>query len=154
MNPDLAVRRDRTIEVLSIQSTAGYRFRATMVVSLAALALVLAMVGVFGVLAYSVQQRRREIGVRIALGASGARVMGLVFRDAGAMIAAGVIAGIALAAVSSRVIAAFLFGVDPLDPLTFVSVPAVILLTAIGAAAIPAWRASRIDPVVAFRQDG
>ena len=154
INPDLPVRRDRTIEVLSIQSTAGYRFRATMVVSFAALALVLAMVGVFGVLAYTVQQRRREIGVRIALGASGVRVMGLVFRDAGAMIAAGVVAGVALAAVSSRVIAAFLFGVDALDPLTFVSVPAVILITAIGAAAVPAWRASRIDPVVAFRQDG
>jgi putative ABC transport system permease protein len=154
LNPDVPVRRDRTIETLSIQSTAGYRFRATMVGGFAALALALAMIGVFGVLAYTVQQRRREIGVRIALGASGARVMWLVFRDAGAMIAAGVIGGVALAAFASRMIAAFLFGVDPLDPMTFVAVPVVILITAIGAAAIPAWRASRIDPVVAFRQDG
>ena len=77
------MRRDRTIETLSIQSTAGYRFRATMVGGFAALALVLAMVGVFGVLAYSVQQRRREIGVRIALGANAVQVMSLVFRDAG-----------------------------------------------------------------------
>jgi putative ABC transport system permease protein len=153
IDPDVPVRRDRTIETLAIQSTAGYRFRATMVGSFAALALVLAMVGVFGVLAYSVQQRRREIGVRIALGANALQVMSLVFRDAGVMIATGATAGIALAAFSSRVIAAFLFGVDPLDPLTFVGVPVVILITAIAAAAVPAWRASRIDPVVAFRQD-
>jgi putative ABC transport system permease protein len=154
IDQDVPVRRDRTLEVLSIQSTAGYRFRAVMAGSFAVLALALAMIGVFGVLAYAVQQRRREIGVRIALGANGSRIMWLVFRDAGAMIAAGAIAGIALAAFSSRVIAAFLFGVDPLDPLTFVSVPVIILLTAIAAAAVPAWRASRIDPVVAFRQDG
>jgi putative ABC transport system permease protein len=154
VDPDVPVRRDRTLEVLSIQSTAGYRFRATMVASFAALALVLAMIGVFGVLAYTVQQRRREIGVRIALGATGSRVMWLVFSDAGWMIATGAIVGVALAALSSHVIATFLFGVDPLDPLTFLSVPLVILVTAIVAAAIPAWRASRIDPVVAFRQDG
>jgi putative ABC transport system permease protein len=154
IDQDVPVRRDRTIETLAIQSTAGYRFRATMVGSFAALALVLAMVGVFGVLAYSVQQRRREIGVRIALGANAMQVMSLVFRDAGVMIATGAIAGIALAVFASRLIAAFLFGVDPLDPLTFVAVPVVILLTAIAAAAIPAWRASRIDPAVAFRQDG
>jgi len=153
IDQDVPVRRDRTIETLAIRSTAGYRFRATMVGSFAVLALVLAMVGVFGVLAYSVQQRRREIGVRIALGANGPNIMWLVFRDAGVMIAAGAIAGIVLAVLSSRVIAAFLFGVDPLDPLTFAGVPVIILITAIAAAAVPAWRASRIDPVVAFRQD-
>jgi putative ABC transport system permease protein len=70
------------------------------------------------------------------------------------MIASGIILGVVLAAVSGRLIATFLFGVDPLDPLTFVSVPAVILLTAIVAAAAPAWRASRINPAVAFRHDG
>ena len=154
IDPDVPVRRDRTLEVLSIQSTAGYRFRATMVGTFAALALVLAMVGVFGVLAYTVQQRQREIGVRMALGATSARVMWLVFRDAGWMIATGAIVGVVLAAFSGRLVATFLFGVDPLDPLTFVSVPAVILLTAIVAAAAPAWRASRINPAVAFRHDG
>jgi putative ABC transport system permease protein len=154
LNPDIPVRRDRTLEVLSIQSTAGYRFRAIMAGSFAVLALALAMIGVFGVLAYTVQQRRREIGVRIALGANASRIVWLVFRDAGVMIAAGVIAGVALAAFFSRVIAAFLFGVNPLDPLTFAGVPIVILITAAAAAAVPAWRASRIDPVIAFRQDG
>jgi putative ABC transport system permease protein len=154
LDPDLPVRRDRTIEVLAIQSTAGYRFRASMVGTFAGLALVLAMVGVFGVLAYTVQQRQREIGVRMALGATSARVMWLVFRDAGAMIAAGAAVGVGLAALSGHVIATFLIGVDPLDPLTFLSVPVVILLTAFAAAAAPAWRASRISPAVAFRQDG
>jgi putative ABC transport system permease protein len=154
VDPDLPVRRDRTLEVLSIQSTAGYRFRATMVGAFAALALVLAMIGVFGVLAYTVQQRQREIGIRMALGATSPRVMWLVFRDAGGMIATGAIIGMALAAVAGQLIATFLFGVDPLDPLTFFSVPVIILLTAILSAAMPAWRASRINPVVAFRHDG
>ena len=152
IDPDAPVRRDRTIERLSIESTAGYRFRAKMVGTFAVLALLLAMVGVFGVLAYTVQQRQREIGVRMALGATTARVMWLVFRDAGTMIATGAVVGVVLAGLSGRLIATFLFRVDPLDPLTFVSVPVVILLTAIVAAAAPAWRASRINPVEAFRQ--
>jgi putative ABC transport system permease protein len=154
IDPDLPVRRDRTLETLSIESTAGYRFRAKIVGTFAALALALAMVGVFGVLAYTVQQRRREIGVRMALGATSTGVMWLVFRDAGRMIATGTLAGIVLAGVSGRLLGTFLFGVDPLDPLTFVSVPVVILLTAIAAAAAPAWRASRINPVEAFRHEG
>jgi putative ABC transport system permease protein len=118
------------------------------------LALALAMVGVFGVLAYTVQQRQREIGVRIALGATSGRVMWVVFRDAGRMIATGAIVGMVLAGFSGRLVAALLFDVHPLDPLTFMSVPVVILLTAIIAAAAPAWRASRINPVDAFRHDG
>jgi len=154
IDPDSPVRRDRTLETLSVESTAGYRFRAKMVGTFAALALVLATVGVFGVLAYTVQQRQREIGVRMALGATSARVMWLVFRDAGWMIATGAIAGVVLARFSGRLIATFLFGVDPLDPLTFASVPVVILFTAIVAAAAPAWRASRINPIEAFRHDG
>ena len=153
IDPDLSVRRDRTLEVLSIQSTAGYRFRATMVGTFAALALVLAMVGVFGALAYAVQQRQREIGVRMALGATSGNVMWAVFRDAGVMVAAGAIVGVVLAAFAGSLISTFLFGVDPLDPLTFLTVPAVIGCTALVAAAAPAWRASRTDPVIAFRQE-
>ena len=125
-----------------------------MVGTFAVLALALAMVGVFGVLAYTVQQREREIGVRMALGATSARVMWMVFFDGGRMIATGVIVGIVLAGFSGRLISAFLFGVDPLDPLTFASVPLTILVTAFIAAAAPAWRASRISPVDAFRQNG
>ena len=154
IDPDIPVRRDRTIETLSIESTAGYRFRAQMVGTFAAVALLLAMVGVFGVLAYAVQQRQREIGVRMALGATAFRVTWLVFRDAGWMIATGAAVGIVAAALSGRLVTTFLFGVDPLDPLTFLTVPLVIAITAMAAAAAPAWRAARINPVDAFRYDG
>jgi putative ABC transport system permease protein len=153
-DPDVPVRRDRTLETLSIQSTAGYRFRATMVGTLAVLALVLAMVGVFGVLAYAVQQRQREIGVRIALGATSRRVVWLILREAGVMIVAGATVGVVLAGLLGRTLSSFLYGVDALDPLNFVVVLAVLLLTAGLAAAAPAWRASRVNPVTAFRQDG
>src|SRR4029078_9604016 len=135
IDPDLPVRRDRTLESLSVESTAGHRFRAKMVGTFAVLALVLAMVGVFGVLACTVEQRQREIGVRMALGATSARVMWLVFRDARWVVASGALARGVLARPLGRLIATFLVGVDPLDPLTFASVPIVILFTAIAAAA-------------------
>ena len=154
IDPDLPVRRDRTLERLSIESTAGYRFRAKMVAIFGVLALVLAMVGVFGVLAYTVEQRQREIGVRMALGATSARVIWLVLRETGSMTAIGAIAGMGLAGLSGRLIATFLYGVTPLDPLTFGTVPVAILLTTTVAAAAPAWRATRINPVQAFRNDG
>ena len=152
-DPNTPVRRDRTLEFLSVQSTAGYRFRAIVVGTFASLALVLALVGVFGVLTYSVQQRRREFGVRIALGASGSSVLGLVLRDAATMIAAGALVGLAGAFVLSKTISAFLFGVQPIDPVTFVGVVVVLAVTAVLAAAAPAWRAARVDPAVAFRND-
>ena len=134
-DPNTPVRRDRTLEFLSVESTAGYRFRAAMVGTFAGLALVLALVGVFGVLAYSVQQRRREFGVRIALGASGSSVLGLVLRGAATMIAAGTLVGLGLALVLSKTISAFLFGVQPIDPVTFVGVVLVLAVTAALAAA-------------------
>jgi ABC-type antimicrobial peptide transport system permease subunit len=91
--------------------------------------------------------------VRIALGATSGNVMWTVFRDAGAMVATGAVVGVVLAGLSGHLISTFLFGVDPLDPLTFLTVPGLILCTALVAAAAPAWRASRVDPVVAFRQE-
>jgi putative ABC transport system permease protein len=150
-DPNTPVRRDRTLEFLSVESTAGYRFRAAMVGTFAALALLLALVGVFGVLAYSVQQRRREFGVRIALGASGSSVLGLVLRGAARMIATGSLAVLRLALALSKTISAFLFGVQPIDPVTFAGVALVLAVTAALAAAAPAWRAARVDPVVAIR---
>jgi putative ABC transport system permease protein len=152
-DPNTPVRRDRTLDFLSIQSTAAYRFRAGIVGVFAGLALVLAMVGVFGVLAYSVQQRQREFGVRVALGATSPSILWLVMSSAGRMIAIGGAAGLALAFLMARSISAFLFGVPPIDPVTFVSVAALLACTAVAAAAAPAWRAARIDPVVTFRAD-
>jgi ABC-type antimicrobial peptide transport system permease subunit len=129
------------------------RFRAVMVMTFAALALLLAMVGVFGVLSYGVQQRTREFGVRIALGASAGTILKMVLATAARVIGAGALIGLVLAALLAQSIAIFLFGVTPLDPRTFVGVVIVLGATAAIASLIPAYRASRIDPVVAFRSE-
>jgi putative ABC transport system permease protein len=143
----------RTLTTIRTQATARHRFRAVLVGAFAMLALVLALIGVFGVLAYSVQQRSREFGLRIALGASAASVLRLVMSSAGGVVAAGLVIGLAAAAVLSRLMAAFLFGVQPIDPMTFLLVAVVLAATAMIAVAAPAWRASRIDPAVAFRAE-
>jgi putative ABC transport system permease protein len=152
-DPNTPVRRERTLELLGVQATAGYRFRATMAGAFALLALVLAMVGVFGVLAFAVQQRRREFGVRIALGASAASVLGLVMRSGGRLIAIGTAIGLLAAVLLARMLETFLFRVEPLDPVTFVAAAVVLLITAAVATAVPAYRATRVDPVTAFRMD-
>jgi putative ABC transport system permease protein len=152
-DPNTPVRRDRTLQDLSVFSTAGYRFRAAIVGIFAALALALAMIGVFGVLAYSVQQRQREFGVRVALGATGPSILWLVVESAGRLIAVGGALGLVLALVLGRSIAAFLFGVPPVDPVTFGGVALVVVLTAAVASAAPAWHAARVDPVVMFRAE-
>jgi putative ABC transport system permease protein len=143
----------RTLDEVARDATARPRFRAVMVVTFAALALLLAMVGVFGVLAYSVEQRSREFGVRIALGASPANVLGLVMNGAARVIAAGVVVGLVLAAALGQTVSSFLFGVRPVDPLTFGAATLVALVTAIVATAVPALRATRVDPVEAFRSE-
>ena len=142
-----------TLSDVAFEATARHRFRAVLVLTFSGLALVLAMVGVFGVISYAVQQRRREFGVRVALGATTRQVLGLVLGGAARMIGVGAIIGLASAALLSRTIAAFLFGVQPLDPITFGSVIALLVLMAGMAAAIPALRAARVDPVEAFRTE-
>jgi putative ABC transport system permease protein len=119
----------------------------------ALLALVLAMVGLFGVLAYSVQQRTREFGVRIALGADATKVLVLVLGNAARMIGLGVVIGLTLALAFAQSVAAFLFGVEPRDPMTFGAVSLVLVLTAMVACVVPALRAVRVDPVEAFRNE-
>jgi putative ABC transport system permease protein len=140
-----------TLEDIAWAATGRHRFRAVMVVAFAALALVLAMVGVFGMLAYSVQQRVRDIGVRRALGATTNDVLRLVIVNAVRVIATGAAIGLALSAVSGRLIEAMLFGVRPLDLATFAFVTVVLAVTAALSIAGPAWRAARIDPAVALR---
>ena len=136
-----------------MQSTAGYRFRASIVGTFAAVAIVLAMIGVFGVLAYSVQQRQREFGVRVALGATASRILWLVLGSAGRLIAVGGAIGVVLAMMLGQSIATFLFGVAPVDPVTLGVTIGVVVLTGALAAAVPAWRAARVDPVLMFRAD-
>jgi putative ABC transport system permease protein len=153
IDSNVPVRRERTLTDLATMTRAPHRFRAVIVGMFASLALLLAMVGIFGVLAYAVEQRTREFGVRIALGASAANVLGLVLGSAARVIVTGGVVGIAAAAALSRTISTFLFGVEPLDPATFASVGVVLAVTAAIAAAAPAWRATRVDPVEAFRAE-
>ena len=147
----VSVRDIRTLQQIDWAATGRHRFRAVLVGAFAALALVLAMVGVFGILAYSVQQRVRDLGVRRALGASTNDVVRLVVTGAARVVAAGAVIGLVLAALFSRLLVTVLFGVQPLDPVTFAAVTAILFVA--GAASIvgPAWRASRIDPAVALR---
>jgi putative ABC transport system permease protein len=147
------VTQVRTLDEVAQQATARPRFRAVMVGTFAALALLLAMVGVFGILAYSVQQRVREFAVRMALGASMTDVLGLVVGSAVRVIAAGALIGLALAAALGQSLATILFGVQPLDSITFASVMIVVALTAAMATVAPAWRATRTDPAVALRSE-
>jgi putative ABC transport system permease protein len=153
IDPQQPVTRVMTLDDVVWRASARPRFRAVLVATFATLALVLAMIGVFGVLAYSVQQRWREFGVRIALGASVGQVLRLVAGAAARVVGVGIGLGLVAAAALASSISAFLFGVQPIDPLTFAAVALVLAVTAALAAAAPAWRASRVDPVVAFRND-
>ena len=149
----VSVRSVRTLEDVAREATSSYRFRAILVLTLAALALVLSMVGVFGILAYSVQQRIRDFGVRRALGASRADVVRLVVRSAARVVAGGTAIGLILSAAASRLLGTVLFGVQAWDPVTFVMVPIVLVVTAAAATVGPAWRATRIDPAAALRSE-
>jgi putative ABC transport system permease protein len=149
----VSVRSVQTLDDVASDATSRYRFRAQLVVAFAALALILAMVGLFGVVSYSVQQRTRDFGLRRALGATTADVMRLVIRRAATVIAVGAVVGLTLAFTLGRLLATMLFGVRPLDPATFAGVVAVVALTAALSMAGPAWRATRVDPIRALRQD-
>ena len=140
-----------TIEDVEWAATGRHRFRAVMVSAFAALAVILAMVGVFGILAYSVQQRIRDFGVRRALGATTGDVLRLVVTGAAKVVVAGVVIGLLLSAAFARLITSMLFGVQPLDFLTFATVTIVLGVMTAVAVAGPAWRAARIDPAQALR---
>jgi putative ABC transport system permease protein len=148
-----ALQRPRTIETITYEATARPRFRAVLVGAFAVLALTLATVGVFGVLAQLVQQRMREFGVRVALGASRANVIGLVLRYAARIALSGVAAGLVAAFLLGRLLSTLIFPISPSDPVTYVVAPLVELLTAAVACVAPAWRATRVDPATAFRED-
>jgi putative ABC transport system permease protein len=119
----------------------------------AATALVLAAIGVYGLISYSVAQRTREIGIRVALGARPGQVVAPIVREGMTLAVIGVALGIAGAAAVTRLIASFLFGVEPNDPLTFAAVAALLLLVALLASYVPSRRALRVDPLTALRAE-
>jgi putative ABC transport system permease protein len=143
----------RTIATIGYEANSAARFRAVLIGAFALLVLTLAVVGVFGVLAYSVQQRVREFGVRIALGATTRNVLAMVCGGTARILGVGIVAGLVVAAAVGRSMSALLFGVQSADPLTFAGVAALLAVTAALATAVPAFRAAKVDPIVALRQD-
>ena len=153
LDPRLPVANVRLMTDVVDASMATPRLTGTLLTIFAGLALVLAAVGVAGVLAYLVSRRRREIGIRMALGASRANVLGLIVRRGVLYAGAGIAAGIAAALFLTRLMEGLLFGVAPRDPLTFVAVSAILLVIAVVASLIPALRAARVDPLEALRSE-
>ena len=128
-----------------------HRFRAVLVLAFASLALLLAMVGVFGILAWSVQQRVRDFGVRMAVGATANDVLRLVLRGALVLTVSSLLIGLLLAVPMGRWMASVLYGVSPFDPLTLAMVMLVLALTTLLATLVPALKAARVHPVEAMR---
>ncbi len=153
IDPDLPMYRVRTMAERLDESVARRRFAMLRLSLFAALALGLAAVGVYGVLAYLVSQGTRDFGIRLALGATPGEIGRLIVRSGMAVTAAGALIGVAGAFLLARFIEALLFGVAPADPVTFVAIPVILMLVALAASVLPAWRAARIDPVVCLRGD-
>jgi ABC-type antimicrobial peptide transport system permease subunit len=153
IDPNLAIADIHTMREVVSQANARRLFQTTLLTIFAAIALLLALVGFYGLLAYSVKQRTAEIGVRIALGASRARVLGMVLRQGFQLAAVGLLIGLAGAIAFTRILSSLLYQVSTLDSVTFMVVPALLLLVMLPAALIPAWRATGVEPVSALRYE-
>jgi putative ABC transport system permease protein len=149
----LAVAHVRSLNEVVSEATARQDFNMTLLTVFSAIALVLAAIGVYGMLSYSVQQRSQEIGIRVALGAGRQDVMGMIVKQGMLLACLGILLGLAGAIGLARLLTALLFGVKPYDPMTFLAVAAVLALTALAACWIPARRATRLDPLVALRYE-
>ena len=153
LNPSLPVPEVRTLEDHVAGSIADRRLRVLPAAGFASLALAVAMVGLFGALARAVAERRHELAIRAAVGASPGRLVRLVLRSALAVTGAGLAAGLLAAAATGRGLASLLYGVGPYDPATLAAAAAAVVLAALAASAIPARRAARLDPMVVLRAD-
>jgi predicted permease len=153
INPDVPVYRMSTLQQRVDAFLSSRRFQTLMLSLLAGAGLLLAAVGLFGLMRYMVAQRTREIGVRVAIGATRTQVIGLVVRESLALTGAGLIVGLILAFALTRSLSRFLYGVSASDPVTFLLAPAVLLFVAVVASVEPTWRAMRVDPVTALRSE-
>ena len=153
VDPEQPAARVFTLESELAKSAAPQRDSAVLLGAFAAVALALAAVGLAGVMAFLVAHRTHEIGVRVALGAERGDVLRLVVGEGVRLVVIGVVIGLVGAVAVTRVLASFLFGVTPTDPVTFLIVPLVLVVIALGAAAVPARRAAEVDPMVALRYE-
>jgi len=143
----------QTMESVMSLSTSRHRLNMLLMTIFGSAALLLAAIGIYGVVAYSVQQRSHEIGIRMALGADRSRIRGKVLGEGLLLIAAGVAVGLLLSFYLAKVLAALLFEVTPRDPVVFVAVPVVLALVALVSMWLPARRASRVSPLDALRYE-
>jgi len=153
LDPTLPVTRVRTIEQVLSTAVASDRFYTVFFAAFAIVALALAAVGIYGVMSFAVAQRTHEIGLRMALGARRAQVLGQVLREGMATALAGTALGVVGALFIGRALKGAIYGVDASNPLTFVGVAALLLLAALIACVVPARRAATVDPMVALRQE-
>jgi len=151
LDPNVAVYDVMPMDALIVQSLGGDLIMAKIMGAVAIIALVLALGGVYGVMAYSVSQRTQELGIRMALGAQPRNVLLMVVRQGTVLSGIGVVAGVAVALGVTRGLSRFLFGVSPFDPAIFAAVASALLCAGLAATFLPARRATRVDPVVAFR---
>jgi putative ABC transport system permease protein len=153
LDPNLALAQLRTVEAAMADALAARRFVMTLLATFAAVAVALAAIGIYGVLAYLVGQRTRELGIRMALGADRRAILGLVLRQSGRHVLPGVVLGVGGALALTRVLRSQLVDVSPGDPLTFGAVTALLVAVALLASWIPARRAARVEPAVALREE-
>jgi putative ABC transport system permease protein len=153
VNPNLPLAAVQTVEEIQSHSMAQTSFAMVMLAIAATVALLLGAVGIYGVVAYIATQRTREIGIRMALGAQIGDVRGMFLRHSLGLTATGIALGVVVAVLLTRVMSGLLFGVGPMDPVTYVAVSAALAAVALLATYVPARRASRIDPIVALRAD-
>lgn len=153
LKPGATIFEVHTMDELISEAGARRRFQTSLLSIFAAIALAMALVGIYGLMTYSVKQRTPEIGIRMTLGASRAEILAMVLRQGLGLTAVGVALGIGGALGLTRLLAASLYGVTALDPVTFYGVPAIILLVSTAACLVPGWKATRIDPAIALRYE-
>jgi predicted permease len=152
-DPELALYDVKPLDAYLATSVASERFETLLLAVFAGLGLTLTAVGLYGVVAYGVAQRTREFGIRLALGARSGEVLGMVVRSGLALAGIGLAVGVVMAAFVARLLATALHGIDPLDPVTFGTVAAVVFVVAMVASYVPARRATRVDPILALRTE-
>ncbi|HEV2448259.1 MAG TPA: FtsX-like permease family protein, partial [Candidatus Sulfopaludibacter sp.] len=153
VNASLPVATLRTMRDVYDQSLARTSFTLVMLAIAGSMALLLGIIGIYGVISYTVSQRRREIGIRLALGAGQATLRGMFVRQALLLAAIGVTLGMAASAALMRLLKSLLFGISPLDPLTYAVVPIVLAAATAFASYLPARRAASVDPVETLRAE-
>jgi putative ABC transport system permease protein len=153
IDPNLSALNVQTLNDRVDGSLQGERTQATLLGSAGLLALLLASIGLYGVMAYSVAQRTREIGIRMALGASRKDVMGLVLKQSVSLVSAGIVIGLGVAFGVTRLIASSLFGITAVDPITFAGMSLLLIAVSLAASFIPARRATKVDPMIALRYE-